>query len=137
MAFWLLKSEPSEWSWADQVKAGVSPWSGVRNPQALNNLRAMKKGERCFFYHTGNARAVAGTVTVAKEFYSEPADPTGKLGMIDAGAGVAMKTPVTLKAMKDEQALRGFALLRQGRLSVVPVPQPMWRHICRMGGITP
>jgi len=137
MAFWLLKSEPSDWSWADQVKAGITRWSGVKNSQALNNLKAMKKGERCFFYHTGEERAVVGTVRVVKAFYPDPADHGGRLGLIDVKAGEPMKTPMTLAAMKSEEALQGFALLRQGRLSVVPVPEPMWRHLCRMGGIKP
>jgi predicted RNA-binding protein with PUA-like domain len=137
MAHWLLKTEPSDWSWADQVKAGRAAWSGVRNPQALNNLKAMEKDEACFFYHTGNERAIVGIVRVAKPFYPDHSDATGKAGCIDVKAGGALKTPVTLAALKQDPALKGFALLRQGRHSVVPVPDPMWRHICRLGGIKP
>lgn len=137
MAYWLLKSEPSDWSWADQAKAGAAAWSGVKNPQALKNLKAMTKGDLCFFYHTGNQRAIVGTVSVARAFYPDPRDKTGRFGMVDVKAERPLKAPVTLDTIKNEAAFKDFALVRQGRLSVVPVDAKRWISLCRMGGIAP
>lgn len=135
MAFWLLKSEPSEWAWEDQIKHVSTTWDGIKNPQALQNLKCMKNNDKCFFYHTGAERAVVGIVKVIRTFYLDSRDKKNKIGCVDVKTEKSFPKPVTLSSMKQEAILQDSALIRQGRLSVVPVPQKMWRHICRMGGI--
>jgi predicted RNA-binding protein with PUA-like domain len=137
MAYWLVKSEPSTYSWAQMVKDGRTFWSGVRNHQAANNMKAMKKGDRAFFYHSGDDKAVVGTVEIVKEYYPDHTDETGKFGMVDVKAGTALKTPVTLAAIKAEPKLKNLLLIRHSRLSVVPIDEPSWRLICTMGGSKP
>jgi predicted RNA-binding protein with PUA-like domain len=137
MAYWLVKSEPSTYSWAQMVKDGRTFWSGVRNHQAANNMKAMKKGDHAFFYHSGDDKAVVGTVEIVKENYPDHTDETGKFGMVDVKAGTALKTPVTLAAIKAEPKLKNLLLIRHSRLSVVPIDEPSWKLICGMGGIKP
>ena len=137
MARWLMKSEPETWSWRDQMKKGVEPWNGVRNHQAANNMKAMKLGERAFFYHSGGAREIVGIVEVVRAYYPDPTDETGRFGMVDVRAVVPLKTPVTLAAIKAEPRLSHLALVRQSRLSVMPVDDQSWARICAMGGIAP
>ncbi|HZF36530.1 MAG TPA: EVE domain-containing protein [Candidatus Angelobacter sp.] len=137
MAYWLLKSEPSSYSWAQMAKDGHTFWSGVRNHQAAINMKAMKKGDRAFFYHSGDDKAVVGTVEIAKEYYPDHTDDTGKFGMVDVKAGQPVKTPVTLAAIKAEPKLKHLLLVKQSRLSVVPIDEPSWKLICTMGGIKP
>jgi len=137
MAYWLVKSEPSSYSWEQMVKDGRTFWSGVRNFQASSNLKAMKAGDRAFFYHSGEQKAVVGTVEIAKEYYPDHTDETGKFGMVDVKAGVPVKTPVTLAAIKAEPKLKNLALIRQSRLSVVPIDDASWKLICSMAGIKP
>ncbi len=137
MAYWLLKSEPGEWSWDDQVKDGTAEWDGVRNHQAANNLKAMKAGDRGFFYHSGAERRVVGIVEVTREYYPDPTDASGRFGMVDVKAIGPLASPVTLAQIKDDERLGHLALVRQSRLSVVPVDAEAWRLICRMGGISP
>jgi predicted RNA-binding protein with PUA-like domain len=137
MAYWLVKSEPSTYSWEQMVKDGRTFWSGVRNHQAANNMKAMKKGDRAFFYHSGDDKAVVGTVEIVKEYYPDSTDETSKFGMVDVKAGTALKTPVTLAAIKAEPKLKDLLLIRHSRLSVVPIDEPSWRLICTMGGIKP
>ena len=137
MAYWLLKSEPGTWSWEDQVKAGSTFWDGVRNAQASNNLKAMRKGDRAFFYHSGEERRIVGIVEVVKEFYPDPNDESGRFGMVDVKAVAPLKMPVTLEQIKADPALGHLALVRQSRLSVVPVDEAAWKHICTMGGVKP
>jgi len=137
MAYWLVKSEPSSYSWEQMVKDGRTFWSGVRNYQAANNLKAMKKGDRAFFYHSGDEKAVVGIVEIAKEYYPDHTDETGKFGMVDVKAALPLKTPVTLAAIKAEPKLRNLLLIRHSRLSVVPIDEPSWRLICSMGGVKP
>jgi predicted RNA-binding protein with PUA-like domain len=137
MAYWLLKSEPSSYSWAQMVKDGRTFWSGVRNHQAANNMKAMKKGDHAFFYHSGDDKAVVGTVEIVREYYPDSTDETGKFGMVDVKAGTALKTPVTLAAIKAEPKLKNLLLIRHTRLSVVPIDEPSWRLICAMGGLKP
>ena len=110
-------------------------WDGVRNFQAANNLRAMKEGDRAFFYHSNEGKEIVGIVEVARPFYSDPADPGGKFGMVDVAAVMPVKNPVSLAEMKLVPELAGMALLRQSRLSVCPVSDPEWRVICEMAGI--
>ena len=137
MAYWLVKSEPSSYSWQQMQKDGRTFWSGVRNFQASSNMKAMKKGDRAFFYHSGDDKAVVGTVEIVKEYYPDHTDDTGKFGMVDVKAGEPVKTPVTLAAIKAEPKLKHLLLVKQSRLSVVPIDDPSWKLICGMAGIKP
>ena len=121
MAYWLFKTEPDTWSWDDQVKKGTEHWNGVRNHQANNNMKAMKKGDKAFFYHSVNDKEIVGVVEVVKEHYPDHTDASGRFGMVDVKPVMAVKTPVTLAQVKAEPALENLALVRQSRLSVVPV----------------
>jgi predicted RNA-binding protein with PUA-like domain len=138
MAYWLLKSEPSSWSWDEQVKAGAKGtfWSGVRNHTAKGHLKAMKRGDRGFFYHSGDDKAVVGVVEVIKDYYPDHTDETGKFGMVDVKAVEALPKPVTLAAIKAEPKLKDMALIKFSRLSVQPVTDEEWRIVRRMGGLT-
>ena len=135
MAYWLFKSEPGAWSWDDQVKAGTAEWDGVRNYQADNNMKAMKTGDRGFFYHSVDAREIVGVVEIVREHYPDPSDPKGRFGMVDVKALMPVVSPVTLADIKVEPALSGMALVRQSRLSVSPVADEEWALICKMAGI--
>ena len=138
MAYWLLKSEPSSWSWDEQVAAGAKGtfWSGVRNHTAKNNLMAMKRGDRGFFYHSGEGKAIVGVVEVIKEYYPDPTDETGKFGMVDVKAVEALPRAVTLEEVKKEPKLKDMALIKYSRLSVQPVSEEEWRIVRRLGGLT-
>jgi predicted RNA-binding protein with PUA-like domain len=138
MAYWLLKSEPASWSWDHQVAAGAKGtfWSGVRNHTAKNNLMAMKRGDRGFFYHSGEGKAIVGIVEVIKEYYPDHTDETGKFGMVDVKAVEALLQPVTLEQIKKEPKLKDMALVKFSRLSVQPVSDEEWRIVRRMGGLT-
>ncbi len=133
MAYWLIKSEPGAWSWDDQLRDGMTEWDGVRNYQASNNMKAMKAGDRAFFYHSGKDREIVGVVEVVKEYYPDDTDPSGRFGMVDVKALMAMNKAVTLSGIKAEPRLQNLALVRQSRLSVVPVAAEEWRLICAMG----
>jgi predicted RNA-binding protein with PUA-like domain len=135
MAYWLVKSEPYAWSWEQHVKKGVEPWSGVRNYQANNNMKAMKIGDLAFFYHSNEGKEIVGIVEVVKEHYPDPPDETGKFGMVDFKAVKPLKKPVTLEEIKKTPGLSDMALLRQSRLSVSPVTAEEWNILCKMGGI--
>ncbi len=135
MAYWLFKSEPGHWSWADQVKAGAAEWDGVRNHQANNNMKAMKLGDRGFFYHSVNEKRIVGVVEVVREHYPDPSDASGRFGMVDVKAVTPAKTPVTLDRIKADPALQELALIRQSRLSVLPVDAKSWALICGMAGV--
>jgi len=135
MAYWLLKSEPSSYSWNRFVADGRTHWDGVRNAQALNNLRAMKLGDRAFFYHSNEGKEIVGVAEVVREFYPDPSDKSGKLGMIDIKPLIPAKTAVGLKAMRANSELSGLSLLRQSRLSVCPVTESEWPVLCGMAGI--
>lgn len=136
MAYWVLKSEPSVYSFARMQADKTTAWEGVRNYQARNNMRAMKKGDRCLFYHTGDSQQIVGIVEVSREFYPDPADASGKFGLVDVTAVKALAKPVPLKAIKAEAALKDFALVRHGRLSVAPVDAKQWTLLLRMAGAT-
>ena len=129
MKYWLLKSEPSEWSWDDQVKEGASMWDGVRNYQARNNLMKMKKGDMCFFYHSVKEKSIVGIVEVVREFYPDPTDKTGKFVVVDVKAKKKLANPVTLEQIKKEKKLKDIALIKQSRLSVMPVNKIEWNKI--------
>ena len=136
MAHWLIKSEPDSWSFAQQIEAGKTgtTWNGVRNHSAKLSLMAMIVGERVFFYHSNEGKAVVGIVEVIKPYYPDPTDASGKFGMVDVGAVGPMPEPVTLEAIKAEPALKGMVLVRNSRLSVQPVTAAEWKRVCAMGG---
>lgn len=133
MRYWLMKSEPFVFSWNRLVKEGKTAWDGVRNYQAANNMKAMKKGDRAFFYHSNEGLAVVGIVEISKEAYPDPSDSTGRFVMVDVKPIEALKNPVKLKAMKADPALKDMALLRQSRLSVSPVSEKEWAHVLELG----
>ena len=133
MAHWLIKSEPGTWSWDDQVRDGTTFWDGVRNYQASNNLKSMKKGDLCFFYHSVNEKRIVGIVEVVKEYYPDHTDESGRFGMVDVKAVKPVKRPVSLAEIKAEPRLEDMALIRQSRLSVMPVTQDQWDLILAMG----
>ena len=132
MAYWLVKSEPGEWSWDDHVRDDVAEWDGVRNHQAANNLRAMKIGDRAFFYHSVNEKRIVGVLEVVREFYPDQTDPSGRFDMVDFKALFPVERPVTLAEIKAEPALADLALVRHSRLSVMPVSDAHWRLLCKM-----
>ena len=135
MKYWLLKSEPSSYSWDKLVADKSTEWNGVRNYQAANNLKAMEKGDRAFFYHSNEGLEIVGIAEIAKEAYPDPTDKTGRFVMVDIKPVMPVKTPVTLAAMKAEPKLKDLALVRQGRLSVSPVTAEEWRVIIGMAGV--
>ena len=134
MQYWLVKSEPDAFSWDEQVAKGVEPWTGVRNHTAKLNLKAMKRGDRAFFYHSNVGKEIVGVVEVVRESYPDPTAETGDWVSVDMKAVAPMPKPVTLVAIKADAKLADFALVRQSRLSVMPVSKPQWDRICRMGG---
>ena len=135
MAYWLVKSEPSSYSWNQLVADGRTHWNGVRNAQALNNLRAMKPGDQAFFYHSNEGKEIVGVVEVVKGFYPDPSDQSGKLGMVDVKPVMPVAVKVGLPAMRANPELSGLSLLRQSRLSVCPVSDSEWSVICAMARI--
>lgn len=135
MAYWLVKSEPSTWSWDDHVKKGVQHWDGVRNYQAANNMKAMKVGDRAFFYHSVDEKRIVGIVEVVKEFYPDHTDESGRFVMVDFKAVKPVPKPVTLGDVKAHPDLQQMSLLKQSRLSVQPVGKKEWDIICKMGGV--
>ncbi len=137
MRHWLLKSEPSAYSWEQLVADGRTAWNGVRNFQAANNLKAMAVGDRAFFYHSNEGLAIVGIVEIAKAAYPDPGDKTGRFVMVDVKPVAPVRVPVTLAQIKAEKKLADLALVRQSRLSVVPVSAEEWRILCKMGGVAP
>jgi len=135
MAHWLMKSEPDAFSWNDLVKKGKSDWDGVRNHQASANLKAMKKGDRAFFYHSSQELAVVGVMEIAREHYPDPTDETGKWVAVEVKPVMPVKRPVTLKQMKAEPKLGHLMVVRHSRLSVSAVDGKAWALICKMAGI--
>ena len=132
MKYWLLKSEPDTWSWDNQVKEGTSMWDGVRNYQARNNLREMKKNDLCFFYHSVTERSIVGIVKVVKEYYPDPTDKTGRFVVVDVKAINKLKKPVSLNQIKENGKLKDIALIKQSRLSVMPLKKTEWEIIIKM-----
>ncbi len=137
MKYWLMKSEPSTWSWDQQVKVGTKGegWDGVRNYQASNNMKAMKKGDLCFFYHSVKERDIIGIVKVIKEYHPDPTDKTSRFGMVTVVALKPLKKRVNLDQIKDDKRLNHLALVKQSRLSVMPIDLKSWKIICNLGGI--
>ena len=137
MAYWLLKSEPATWSWDNQVRKGHKgePWTGVRNHTAKHNLMKMKKGDRAWFYHSGDEKRIAGVVEVIREHYPDPTDPEGKFVVVDVKAVAPLPKPVTLADIKADKRLKNMVLVHQSRLSVQPVTEQEWRIIAELGGL--
>ena len=132
MNYWLLKSEPSTWSWDDQSKVKKEIWDGVRNYQARNNLMKMKKGDLCFFYHSVNEKKIVGIVEVVKEHYPDPTDITNKFVVVDIKTKKKLKNSVSLKQIKSQKKLSHLALIKQSRLSVMPIDEESWYLINKM-----
>ena len=138
MNYWLMKSEPSTWSWDDQLARGEDGegWDGVRNHQASNNMKAMKIGELAFFYHSVNEKQIVGIVEVCEIYHPDPTDASGRFGMVTVRAVAPMVRPVTLAEIKADERLAEMALVRQSRLSVTPVSAAQWAILMDMGKTT-
>jgi predicted RNA-binding protein with PUA-like domain len=132
MAYWLIKSEPSAYAWSTFVKDKRTNWSGVRNYQAASNLKAMKKGDQAFFYHSNEGLEIVGIAEVVKEAYPDDSDATGKFVMVDVKPVKALAKPVTLKDIKADALLKNMALVKQSRLSVSPVTADEWKKIIKL-----
>ena len=132
MKYWLLKSEPNTWSWNDQVNEGASMWDGVRNYQARNNLKKMKKGDEAFFYHSVSEKSVVGIVKVVKEYYNDPTDETERFVVVDVKAVRKLKNSVSLNEIKLNKKLKNIALIKQSRLSVMPITNLEWNEIINL-----
>lgn len=131
---WLIKEEPTHYSFDDLVRDGSTTWSGVRNPLAQKHLQSMRKGDRIFFYHTGDVKAVVGIAKAASAPYADPEDKSGKLYSIDVEPVTRLKSPVTLAAVKADKEFAAFPLVRISRLSVMPVTDDEWKRIEKMAG---
>lgn len=131
---WLVKSEPFKYSWAQLVKDGRTHWDGVRNHQAALNLKAMKVGDRAFFYHSNEGKEIVGVCRVVKEAYPDPSDPAGRFVMVDVAPLEPLPRAVTLAEIKADPRLAEIALVRQSRLSVMPIEKAHWIHICKLAG---
>ncbi len=132
MKHWLLKSEPNTWSWKNQIDEGPSMWDGVRNYQARNNLKKMKKGDLCFFYHSVTEKSIIGIVRIVKEYYPDPTDNSGKFVVVDVKAIKKLKRNVSLEQIKNNSKLKNIALVKQSRLSVMPIKKTEWDTIIKM-----
>jgi predicted RNA-binding protein with PUA-like domain len=134
MAKWLVKSEPSSWSFTQQIEAGETgtPWNGVRNHTAKRYLMAMKVGDKAFFYHSNDGKAIVGIVEVSRPYYPDPSDASGKFGMVDFVAVEPLPRPVTLEAIKQEPGLGDMVLVKNSRLSVQPVTDAEWAAVLAM-----
>ena len=138
MKYWLMKSEPSTWSWQNQIDRGDAGegWDGVRNYQASNNMKAMSIGDLAFFYHSVNEKQIVGVVDVIALYHPDPTDSSGRFGMVTVRAVKSMAQPVTLAQIKADERLQDMALVRQSRLSVTPVSPEQWDIIMQIGATT-
>lgn len=132
--FWLVKQEPSSYSWSDFVAEGETSWTGVRNFTARNNLRKMRKADEVLFYHSGEEKAVVGIANVMRTAYPDPTAKEGDWSTVDLAAVKPLARPVTLREIKGNSGLRGIPLIRQSRLSVMPLAEPEFREIVNMAG---
>lgn len=140
MNYWLIKTEPGTWSWDDQMKSAkkTTTWDGVRNYQANNYMKDMKKGDKAFFYHSVNEKQIVGVVKISKEHELDPSDKTGKgFGMVSVQAVEPVKNPVTLADIKAQAKLAEMVLVKNSRLSVQPVKAAEWKQVCKMAGLKP
>ena len=137
MQFWLLKTEPKEWSWRQQIKSGKkgAEWNGVRNFQAAKNLKNMKIGDKCFFYHTGKEKKIIGIVKVIKEYFFDKTDKTHKFVSVAVKSSSSLKRPVKLAEIKESKDFVDLALVKQSRLSVMEIDLKSWKKICKMGKV--
>tara|TARA_B100000686_G_scaffold256503_1_gene268211 strand:+ start:236 stop:649 length:414 start_codon:yes stop_codon:yes gene_type:complete len=137
MQYWLMKTEPDEWSWKDQVESGNkgAEWNGVRNFQAAKNLKKMKMGDKCFFYHTGKSKKIIGIVLVIKEAFLDKSDKTKKFVSVIVKSLYPLKREVSLQEIKKNKVFKDFSLVRQSRLSVMNVNLKYWKKICKMGKV--
>ena len=135
MAYWLMKTEPDDYSWAQLVEDGIATWDGVHNHQAARNMRSMQKGERVFFYRSMQDPAVVGVMEIARAAYEDEADPKKSFVLVDVKPVKPVQREVSLRQIKAEPRLQHLALVRQSRLSVSPVDEDAWRLICEMAGI--
>ena len=136
-SYWLLKTEPDEWSWTDQIREGSkgAEWNGVRNFQAAKNLRNMKRGDKCFFYHTGKEKKIVGIVEIIKESFLDKTDIAGRFVSVIVKALYPLKREVSLQEIKKNKDFRDFSLVKQSRLSVIEVDLKYWKKICKMGRV--
>lgn len=134
MRHWLVKSEPSTWSWDQHVKKDVQGWDGVRNYQATNNMKAMKSGDLAFFYHSNEGKEIVGIVEVVKEYHPDPTDENGRFGMVAFKAKKPLKKAVSLEQIKKDPKLKNMVLVKNSRLSVQPVSDEEWAHIIKLSG---
>ncbi|MFN7662373.1 MAG: EVE domain-containing protein [Alphaproteobacteria bacterium] len=132
MQYWLLKSEPSTWSWQQQLQVPSEPWTGVRNYQARNFMKKMQVGDLAFFYHSNEGKKIVGIVKVVKAYYPDPTDETQKFGCVDIAAVRSLKKSVSLSQIRLDPALENIPLLRQSRLSVMPITPQEWNAILEM-----
>ena len=137
MQYWLIKTEPEDWSWEEQVKCGNkgAEWNGVRNFQATKNLKNMKIGDKCFFYHTGKEKKIIGIVKVIKEHFLDKTDKKGKFVSVMVKAVLPLKKPIQLQEIKKDKDFRELALVKQSRLSVMEIDLKSWKKICKMGKV--
>lgn len=136
MNYWLIKTEPSTWSWSDQVQKGWTSWDGVRNYQASNNMKNMRLNDLCFFYHSMKERRIVGIVQVSKLYYPDPTDESNRFGMVDVKTFKPMNVSVTLAEIKNHPKLQNLSLIRQSRLSVMLISEEAWEIILTMGQTT-
>jgi predicted RNA-binding protein with PUA-like domain len=137
MNYWLVKSEPETYSWAQFLKDGKTVWTGVRNFAARNNLRAMKSGDRVFFYHSGEEKSVVGLARVAKEFYPDATADEGEWSCVDLAAEKVLGKPVTLAEIKADKILKEMVLAKQSRLSVSTVTGAQFKQLLKLAGANP
>ncbi len=135
MAYWLMKSEPSTWSWDQQVKKKTECWNGIRNHQAANNMKSMQLGDLAFFYHSTEEKRIVGIIEIVKLYYPDPTDETGRFGMVDVKAIKPLPYPVPLGLIKTHPKLQNMPIIKQSRLSVSPVTPEQWKTICTLGGV--
>ena len=136
-SYWLIKTEPENWSWQQQIKSGDkgAEWNGVRNFQAAKNLKNMRRGDKCFFYHTGKEKSIIGIVQVIKEAFLDKSDKTKKFVSVVVKALYPLKREVSLKEIKKNHNFHDFSLVKQSRLSVMKVDLKYWKKICKMGKV--
>ncbi|ADU50875.1 protein of unknown function DUF55 [Thermaerobacter marianensis DSM 12885] len=135
MAYWLVKTEPSVYSYADLEREGTDYWDGVRNNLAQKHMKAMQPGDLVLVYHTGSEKQAVGVAEVVRGAYPDPTDPTGRWVAVDLKARLRLPRPVTLVQIKADPAFKDWELVRNSRLSVMPVPEPLWERIMRMAGL--
>lgn len=137
LPLWLVKSEPEVWSWDQQRAQGIEPWTGVRNFLAARHLKAMRCGDRVFFYHSNTGREIVGIVETVREAYPDPTDESGRFVAVDVRAVQTLPRPVPLAALRADPFFAAFALVRQPRLSVMPVDRAHAERLCALGGVSP